>query len=236
MSTPPATVTIRRFDPESDREPYRQTFHFPFEQGMSALDVALHVQRHLDGAFTFSYCCRNSHCGLCGALVNGRPGLLCREPATREMTLDPLDGLPVLRDLAIDRAPYEARMHALRLFLDRDRPAARGPEQVAAPDQERFKVASRCVECYLCLSACPVFAAHPHEFLGPAGFAQLGRHAFDPRDALDRRLLAASAGAHLCASCGACDDVCPHGVGPQGIIARLTADTSATPRETGEER
>ena len=217
-------MTVFRFDPEIDQLPHRQTFPFPFEPGMSALDVALHVQHHLDGTFTFSYCCRNSHCGLCGALVNGRPGLLCREPATREMTLEPLECLPVLRDLTVDRAPYEERMPALRLFLDRTRPPAEEPEYVAPPDQERFKVASRCVECYLCLAACPVFAENPHEFLGPAGFAQLGRHAFDPRDELDRRLMAATAGAHLCIGCGACDDVCPHGVGPCGIIAELLGD------------
>jgi fumarate reductase iron-sulfur subunit len=217
----PGRVTVYRFDPERDAAPYRQTFEFPFEQGMNALDVALHIQQQLDGTFTFGYCCRNSHCGLCGVLVNGRPGLLCREPATRDMTLEPLDGLPVLRDLAIDRAPYEERLLALRLFLDRDRPAAEEPEWIAPPDQERFKVASRCVGCYLCLSACPVFAENPHGFLGPAGFAQLGRHAFDPRDTLDRHLLAASAGAHLCTGCGACDDVCPPNVRPRGIVAEL---------------
>ena len=214
-------VTVFRFDPEIDLLPHRQTFPFPFEPGMSALDVALYVQHRLDGTFTFSYCCRNSHCGLCGALVNGRPGLLCREPATRAMALEPLGCLPVLRDLTMDRTSYEERMLPLRLFLERSRPPAEEPEHVAPRDQERFKVASRCVECYLCLAACPVFADDPHGFLGPAGFAQLGRHAFDPRDELDRRLMAATAGAHLCTGCGACDDVCPHGVEPCGIIAEL---------------
>ena len=220
-SAEPGHITVFRFDPEADSLPYRQTFDFPFEPGMSALDVALYVQHHLDGTFTFSYCCRNSHCGLCGVLVNGRPGLLCREPATPEMTLEPLGCLPVLRDLTLDRAPYEERLLALRLFMDRTRPPAEEPEHVFPPDQERFKLASRCVECYLCLAACPAFAENPHEFLGPAGFAQLGRHAFDPRDELDRRLLAASAGARLCTGCGACDEVCPHSVEPRGIIARL---------------
>jgi succinate dehydrogenase/fumarate reductase iron-sulfur protein len=219
----PGRVTILRFDPSTDRSAYRQTVTFPFEPGMSALDVALLVQRELDGTLTFSYCCRNSHCGVCGVLVNGRPGLLCREAATPQLTLEPLDCLPVLRDLAVDRFPYEERMLALRLFMDRRRPPTEEPEHVSGQDQERFKVASRCVECYLCLAACPVFAGSPHEFLGPAGFAQLGRHARDPRDELDRRLIAASAGAHLCTQCGACDDVCPHSVGPSEIISDLLA-------------
>jgi len=221
MSASPGQVTIFRFDPETDLLPHRQTFSFPFESGMTALDVALYVQRRLDGTLTFSYCCRNSHCGTCGALVNGRPGLLCREPVTREVTLEPLDCLPVLRDLTVDRAPYEERMLALRLFAHRSQLPAEEPERVCRSDQERFKVASRCVECYLCLAACPAFAEKPHEFLGPAGFAQLGRHAFDPRDELDRGLIAASAGAHHCTGCGACDDVCPHSVGPCAIIEKL---------------
>ncbi len=217
----PGRATVVRFDPAVDRALYRQVFAFPFEPGMTALDVVLHVQRQVDGTLTFGYCCRNSHCGLCGAVVNGRPGLLCREPATPEMTLAPLDNLPVLRDLDIDRAPYEERLLGLRLFLERARPPREQPEWIDPPDQERFKVASRCVACYLCLSACPVVADDPHGFLGPAGFAQLGRHASDPRDALDRRLLAVSAGASLCTGCGACDEVCPHGVEPREIIDRL---------------
>jgi succinate dehydrogenase/fumarate reductase iron-sulfur protein len=218
-------VTVSRFDPERDSLPYRETYDFPFEAGMTALDVARYVQQVRDGTFTFSHCCRNSHCGLCGALVNGRPGLLCREPATVVMTLEPLEGFPVVRDLTLDRDPYEERMLALRLFLNRRLPPPEEPERIPNESHERFKVASRCVECYLCLSACPAFAENPHGFLGPAGFAQLGRHFFDPRDELDRALIAVSAGVHLCTGCGACDAVCPHSVGPRSIIEALAAST-----------
>lgn len=137
MSVAPGRVTVFRFDPEIDLLPHRQTFQFPFEPGMTALDAALYVQHELDGTLAFSYCCRNSHCGLCGVLVNGRPGLLCREPATREMSLEPLDCLPVLRDLTVDRASYEQRMPGLCLFLERNRPPAEEPEYVAPPDRSR---------------------------------------------------------------------------------------------------
>ena len=64
----PGRVTVVALRPgRSTGRRCRQTFDFPFEPGMSALDVALYVQRYADGTFTFSYCCRNSHCGLCGA-------------------------------------------------------------------------------------------------------------------------------------------------------------------------
>jgi succinate dehydrogenase/fumarate reductase-like Fe-S protein len=37
----------------------------------------------------------------------------------------------------------------------------------------------------------------------------------------NRASLSPASGARLCTACGACDDLCPHGVEPAGIIAKL---------------
>jgi succinate dehydrogenase/fumarate reductase iron-sulfur protein len=213
-------ATIVRFDPARDRGPREEVHDFRFTAGMTVLDALLAVGER-DPTISFSYCCRNSHCGVCGVEIDGRPGLLCREAALRETRLAPLAHLPLVRDLMVDRDPYGQRTVALRLFLERADAAPAEPEFVSREDHDRFKVASRCVECFCCLAACPVYGERPHDFLGPCGFALLGRHAFDPRDRLDRRLLAASGGASLCTRCGQCSDVCPHDVDPAGIVALL---------------
>ncbi len=214
-------VLIFRYNPETDKEPHTETHEYPFEPGMSVLDVALYVFENIDGSFGFDYGCRNSHCGVCGAKINGKPGLMCRESATQEMTLDPLDNLPVIRDIMIDWKCYEERMPGLRLFLERVKAPEREPERIKREDLERFKIVSRCVACYNCISVCPAFKEKRHEFLGPAAFVQLARHAFDPRDELNREIMAYGAGIYHCTLCGKCEEVCPHGISPKECIELL---------------
>ena len=207
-------VEVFRFDPELDEAPLYETYEFPYQEGMTVLDVAFYIYEQLDGTFSFSYCCRNSHCGLCGAKINGRPGLMCREPATKELKLEPLDHLNVVRDLLIDREDYDHCKEGMRLFLDRVDKAEKIPEYIDPKEHMKFMVASRCVECYSCVSDCPVLEEMPHEFLGPATLVQLARHTFDPRDQLSREIIAYSGGLYNCTTCGRCDVVCPHNISP----------------------
>ena len=214
-------VVIFRYNPETDKQPYYETHEYPFEPGMSVLDVASHVYENIDGSFSFSYGCRNSHCGLCGAKINRKPGLMCRERATQEMTLEPLDHLPVVRDIMVDWKFYEECVRGLRLFMERMNAPSREPERIEREDLDRFKVVSRCVACQSCISVCPAFQENRHEFLGPAVFVQLARHAFDPRDELNREIMAHSAGINHCTLCGKCNEVCPHGISPKETIELL---------------
>ncbi len=214
-------VTVFRYNPAKDQAPYFETHEFPFWPGTFVLDVANHIYEKIDGSFSFYSSCRNSHCGLCGAKINGKPGLMCREFATQEMTLEPLSNISVIRDLMIDRQEYEETMGGLRLFLDRSKAPVSQPEKIDREDLELFKVASRCVECYACVSVCPAFEENRHEFLGPAGIVQMSRHAVDPRDELNREIIAHSAGVLNCTLCGKCNRVCPHGIAPKTYVEIL---------------
>ena len=84
------------------------------------------------------------------------------------MTLEPLKGFPVKRDLMIDRGRYEASLKSLRLFLERE---AAPEERVEAIDMKvypKFRQISRCVECLCCMAACPAWIGDPYSFVGPA--------------------------------------------------------------------
>lgn len=123
-------VKILRFNPQTDAESRFQSFEFEFAPPMTVLDVLNLVRERFAPDLTYAGCCRNGHCGLCGAVVNGREALTCRQAAEPEMEIKPLAGVRVLKDLLIDREQYEARRPALRLFLERQRAPAFEPEKI----------------------------------------------------------------------------------------------------------
>lgn len=203
-----AQVQISRFDPQKDAAPRLETFEYELRPGMTVLDVLNYVHDELDPTLTYSYCCRNGHCGLCAMNIDKKPALACRKAAVDGMVLEPLNNLRVLRDLTVDRAGYERLRPKLRLFLERSRACREEPEAIDMEMFEHFKVASRCIECYACVSACPVYKKSPHAFIGPAALVLEARHMFDCRDEQDRRLIADSEGLQRCIQCGLCSKAC----------------------------
>lgn len=214
-------VKVFRFNPKVDKDPYYLTYNFSFKKGMTVLDVLLQIYTEQDSSLGFKYSCRSGHCGLCGVKVNGKEALMCREAAIAEMTISPLANISVVKDLIIYRDEYEKRLLKLRLFLERLDEPQKIPELIDMEAFRKFKIASRCVECFCCLSACPVFSNNPHNFIGPAAFIQEARHLFDPRDVLNRKVIVSEQGLSLCKECGKCSSVCPQHVSPADIIKEM---------------
>ena len=211
-------ITVKRFDPTSDREPYYRDYEYDLTENMTVLDVLNLIHEETDPSLAYSYSCRNRHCGLCGITADGKPALSCKCPARPDMTVEPLYGFPVLKDLCIDRDHYEKRRPPLRLMLERREGPASEPEKIDQEFFEKFKKASRCIECYCCVSVCPVLSKMPHRFLGPAGIVLEARHIYDPRDEMDRLLILKDEGIENCVECGLCSGVCMMNVDPAGVI------------------
>ncbi len=211
-------ITVKRFDPTVDREPYYQDYKYELTDNMTVLDVLNLMHEETDPSLSYSYSCRNRHCGLCGIKADGKAALSCKCQASPDMVIEPLEGFPVLKDLCIDRDHYEKLRPELRLTLERSNPPASEPEFIDRDSFEKFKKASRCIECYCCVSQCPVVSAMPHRFIGPAGIVLEARHIYDPRDELDRLMILKDEGIENCINCGLCTDVCMMNVDPAGII------------------
>ncbi len=196
-----ATLRVRRYDPQADAAPYWQEYRVPWEEGATVLAALLHLYEHEDSTLAFRYGCRYKHCGLCALEVDGRPRLACLGRLRDGMALAPLHNLPLLRDLAIDRALYFAGLRRWGLHLPLREPP-QTPRAALVPD--RHKELTRCVECLGCLATCPHYDHAEPSFGGPYLFVKLAQLHTHPDDRADRVAQALAAGIARCRDCGRC--------------------------------
>ena len=94
-----------------------------------------------------------------------------------EITVEPLANLPVRTDVVVDMDPFYARFpdpHPI-IRVSQELPAAKPPH-----DLEAYVRLEDCLECGLCLSACPIAATDP-SFTDPAALSAAGRLLDEPR-------------------------------------------------------
>jgi succinate dehydrogenase / fumarate reductase, iron-sulfur subunit len=228
MSSPPAvTLKVFRYAP-ADQAPRYDEFRVPVGPRTTVLDALLAVRRLHDPSLTVRHSCLHGSCGTCGLRVNGREALAC---VTRldglgdPVVVEPLAGAPLVGDLVVDMAGLYRRLEPAGRPLvrasERDGRAGPGPP-AAGPRLDQLERFEDCLECGLCLSACPV-AGDPR-FLGPAALAAAERVLAEPRGADPRAVLGWVDDAHGAWRCHAafeCSEVCPAGVDPGGAVMRL---------------
>lgn len=211
-TTRPDAVCVRiyRFDPAVDAEPRYDSFEVPYRPLMRILDVLDHVHETLAVDIGYRWLCTSKKCGSCAVKVNGSPALACWDEALPEMTIEPLDNAPVIRDLVTSRDEYEAALARISPQLIRKEPYGSFPEPVTEADFAPTVHLRDCIQCLSCQSVCPVAAQPESGFAGPAVLVALSELAQDPRDGGERGRIAADvANVFKCVSCYECERVCP---------------------------
>ncbi|WP_054936636.1 succinate dehydrogenase/fumarate reductase iron-sulfur subunit [Moorella stamsii] len=210
MSKKSFLASVYRYNPFTDRKPYYVKYEIEAGGKMKVLDVLRYIQRNFDGELAFRSSCGIGRCGSCAVVVNGKPVLSCKEYIENiDIVIEPLANYPVIKDLIIDREPYNNKLKHIRPFLEN---TARGTKQVAQEDYQQYKYFTCCVECLCCMSVCPSFSRVPLEFYGPCIFVQLARYKSHPLDGGARILMVKYGGLHNCISCKRCTAVCPQGI------------------------
>jgi succinate dehydrogenase / fumarate reductase, iron-sulfur subunit len=219
----PRTFHVFRF--KRDGNGARSEAHdVPVTDETTVLEALRWIRVHADPSLGIRHSCYHASCGTCGMLVNGREALACvtriSSLADGPVTVEPIANLPVLEDLVVDMAPFYGRFPS-------DHPIVRtseANEQVATPDgidaYERFE---DCIECGLCLSACPV-AATDDTYVGPAALAYAQRMLEESRGAERDAILAWADGDNAVWRCHAafeCTEACPSDVRPAQRIMAL---------------
>ena len=104
-------VSIYRYNPETDSEPYMQDLEVDTGgKDLMVLDV-LELIKGQDPTVTYRRSCREGVCGSDGVNMNGKNGLACITPVSEavkrnKLVIRPLPGLPVVRDLVVDMTNF----------------------------------------------------------------------------------------------------------------------------------
>jgi succinate dehydrogenase / fumarate reductase iron-sulfur subunit len=210
-------VRIKRFNPEKDPRPYWADYEVPTDPFDRVLDVLHYIKWNLDGTLALRRSCAHGICGSDAMLINGRNRLACKvlvKDLGPRITVEPLRGLPVIKDLVVDMEPFFAKYRQVMPWLVNDEPPP-ARERLQTPEERaRIDDTTKCILCAVCTTACPIFWGNG-EFLGPAAIVAAHRFVFDSRDrAGSERLaiLAERSGAFKCRTVFNCTDACPQGI------------------------
>ena len=223
-------VSVYRYNPDVDAAPQMRDMAVELPQGwdLMVLDV-LERLKEQDPSLSYRRSCREGVCGSDGINMNGKNGLACITPVSQvakkgKLTLRPLPGLPVVRDLVVDMSQFFAQFEKVRPYLINDKPPPAG-ERLQSPE-ERAKLDGlyECILCACCSTACPSFWWNPDKFVGPAGLLQAYRFLADSRDTAAAERLAELDDPYSVFRCRGimnCVNVCPKGLNPSRAIGKI---------------
>jgi len=223
------TLKILRYDPEKDNKGHYETYRVEADPTDRVLDLLEKIKGYQDGTLSFRRSCGHGICGSDAVRINGRNRLACKvlvkDLGTTEVTVEPLLGLKVIKDLIVDMEPFFAHYRSVMPYLVNDEPLpADGKERLQSPaERERFDDTTRCILCAACTTSCPSFWAND-QYVGPAAIVNAHRFIFDSRDqaAAERlRILSEQMGVWRCRTAFNCTEACPREIKITQAIAEV---------------
>ena len=223
-------ISIYRYNPDTDNAPYMQDFdlEIPGGRDLMVLDV-LELLKEQDPSVTYRRSCREGVCGSDGVNMNGKNGLACITPLSdvvrgKKLTIKPLPGLPVIRDLIVDMEQFYNNYEKINPYLINDDEPPEMERLQSPQDREKLDGLYECILCACCSTACPSFWWNPDKFIGPSGLLQAYRFIADSRDtATEDRLsdLEDPFSVFRCKGIMNCVSVCPKGLNPTRAIGHI---------------
>lgn len=223
-------ISVYRYNPDTDNAPYMQDFdlEIPGGRDLMVLDV-LELLKEQDPSVTYRRSCREGVCGSDGVNMNGKNGLACITPLSdvvrgKKLTIKPLPGLPVIRDLIVDMEQFYNNYEKINPYLINDEEPPEMERLQSPQDREKLDGLYECILCACCSTSCPSFWWNPDKFIGPSGLLQAYRFIADSRDtATEDRLadLEDPFSVFRCKGIMNCVSVCPKGLNPTRAIGHI---------------
>ncbi|MFT7684766.1 MAG: succinate dehydrogenase / fumarate reductase iron-sulfur subunit [Candidatus Azotimanducaceae bacterium] len=223
-------VSLYRYDPEKDSAPYMQDFTLEVPEGRDIMVLKLlELLKEQDETISYRRSCSEGVCGSDGVNMNGKNGLACITPLSEvvkkgKLSIKPLPGLPVIRDLVVDMDQFYTQYKKVQPYLINNETAPSQERLQSPEDREKLDGLYECILCACCSTACPSFWWNPDKFIGPAGLLQAYRFLADSRDtATEERLanLEDPFSVFRCRGIMNCVNVCPKGLNPTRAIGHI---------------
>ncbi|HSE09804.1 MAG TPA: succinate dehydrogenase iron-sulfur subunit [Nocardioidaceae bacterium] len=213
------TVKIQRFNPEVSEEVKWESYQVTAEPTDRVLDALHKIKWDLDGTLTFRRSCAHGVCGSDAMRINGKNRLACKTlikdvNPSQPITVEPIKGLPVLKDLVVDMEPFFEAYRSVMPFLVTNGNEPTRERLQSQEDRERFDDTTKCILCAACTTSCPVYWTDG-QYFGPQAIVGAHRFIFDSRDeGTDQRLeiLNDKEGVWRCRTTFNCTEACPRGI------------------------
>jgi succinate dehydrogenase / fumarate reductase iron-sulfur subunit len=198
-----------------------ESFQLEMDPEEYVLDGVEKIWAFHDRSLVFRHACHHSTCGACGMLVNGSEKLTCIT-TIRSVTSDggtikvePLRNFPVVSDLVVDMRSFYIHLEDAQFGQVAPVSEACLPyEKKTLPKREgEFERLVDCIECGLCISACPS-ALTSSSYLGPAVIAAAEHGYLQTKNPQLIHYIDSHDGAWGCHSAYECSAVCPSNVDP----------------------
>ena len=229
--SPYITVTfrIRRFNPEVSAEAVWEDFQLEIDPKERVLDGLHKIKWDIDGTLTFRRSCAHGICGSDAMRINGKNRLACKTlikdiNPEKPITVEPIKGLTVLKDLVVDMEPFfQAYRDVMPFLITKETNEPTRERLQSVEDRARFDDTTKCILCAACTSSCPVFW-NDGQYFGPAAIVNAHRFIFDSRDdnaAVRLDILNDKEGVWRCRTTFNCSEACPRGIEVTKAIAEV---------------
>ncbi len=213
------TIKILRYNPEVSEEAKWESYQVSAEPTDRVLDALHKVKWDLDGSLTFRRSCAHGVCGSDAMRINGKNRLACKTlikdvNPSKPITVEPIKGLPVLKDLVVDMEPFFDAYRSVMPFLVTTGNEPTRERLQSQADRDRFDDSTKCILCAACTTSCPVYWTDG-QYFGPQAIVGAHRFIFDSRDeGTDQRLeiLNDKEGVWRCRTTFNCTEACPRGI------------------------
>jgi succinate dehydrogenase / fumarate reductase iron-sulfur subunit len=222
------TLKVFRYNPEKDKRGHYEVYKVEGTENDRVLDLLEYIKGNYDGTLSFRRSCAHGVCGSDAIRINGRNMLACKtlvRDVGEKITVEPVLGLKIVKDLIVDMEPFFDNYKAVLPFFINNSPLPEGGrERLQSPEaRARFDETTKCILCACCTTSCPSYWANGN-YYGPASIVTAHRFIFDDRDeaAAERlQILSETDGIARCHTAYNCTEACPREIKITRVIGEV---------------
>lgn len=102
-------LRIKRDNPLSEAPSRFDEFEVPWQDGWTIMNALNYIHDNIDPSIAYYSSCRIGKCDACDVLIDGAVELTCTAKFERDVTIEPVEGFVLIRDLVVDTSKPKRR-------------------------------------------------------------------------------------------------------------------------------